>query len=203
MSRFVESLHKWRTDIAVARIPALLSDLAERTTAEQVFARFEFPLFLERTGPVSGGTALVAYDCVIETHLALEARVSLTVRAPVTSLCPCSREISDYGAHNQRGTVEISIETAPDCALAPVDFRDLIDAAEAAGSAPVYTLLKRSDERLVTMQAYENPAFVEDITRTIAAALQDDRRIHAGRVRVVNEESIHSHNAYASVAWRH
>lgn len=204
MSRFVETLHKWRGDIAVARLPGLLSDLAERTAAEEVFARFEFPLFLERSGPASGGTAFVAYDCVIETQLELETTVRLAVRVAVTSLCPCSREISDYGAHNQRGTVEITVDAAaPQDSLHPLDFHDLITAAEAAGSAPVYTLLKRSDERLLTMQAYENPAFVEDITRTVAVALKDDSRIRRGRVRVVNEESIHSHNAYASVVWKH
>jgi GTP cyclohydrolase IB len=203
MSRFVELLHAWRNDIAVARLPALLSDLAARTEAKDVFARFAFPLFLERSGPASGGTALVGYDCLVEARLASETTVRLTVRVPVTSLCPCSREISDYGAHNQRGTVELSVETCPHSSAGPADFCELITAAEAAGSAPIYTLLKRSDERLLTMQAYENPAFVEDITRTVASVLSDDRRISEGRVRVVNEESIHSHNAYASVVWRH
>jgi GTP cyclohydrolase IB len=202
MSRFVETLHKWRSDIAVTRLPGLLSDLADRAAAEEVFARFEFPLFLERRGPVSGGTALVGYDCVIETQLAPKTMVQLTVRVPITSLCPCSREISDYGAHNQRGTVEITADTALQGSCEPLDLRDLIAAADAAGSAPIYTLLKRSDERLLTMQAYENPAFVEDITRTVAASLMGDQRIRCGRVRVVNEESIHSHNAYASVAWK-
>ena len=201
MSRFVEVLHNWRSDIAIARVPALLAELAERTSAEEVLVRFEFPLFLERSGPASGGTALVAYDCVVEARLALDTTVRLTVRVPVTSLCPCSREISDYGAHNQRGTVEISVHTAPHGALGTIDLRELIAAAEAAGSAPIYTLLKRSDERLLTMQAYENPAFVEDITRTVAAGLKEDRRISRGRVQVVNEESIHSHNAYAAIAW--
>lgn len=201
MSRFVETLHTWRNDIAVARLPALLADLAERTGAEEVFARFAFPLFLERSGPVSGGFALVAYDCVIEAGGRPGAAVQLTASVPVTSLCPCSREISDYGAHNQRGTVELTVETAPNDTCGTVDFHDLIVAAEAAGSAPVYTLLKRSDERLLTMQAYENPAFVEDITRTVAATLREDRRIRSGRVRVVNEESIHAHNAYAAVRW--
>jgi GTP cyclohydrolase I len=204
MSRFVETLHEWRNRISVARLPELLDDLAQRTTAESVFARFAFPLFLDRSGPASGGTALVPYDCAVEAHLGQECRMELTVRVPVTSLCPCSREISDYGAHNQRGTVEIAVEAAVlQDPLDPLDLGDLINAAEAAGSAPIYTLLKRSDERVITMQAYENPAFVEDITRTVAAALNDDPRVQRGRVRVVNEESIHTHNAYASVTWAH
>lgn len=203
MSRFVETLHAWHADIAVARLPSLLCDLAERTAAKEVFARFAFPLFLERQGPASGGGAFVAYDCVLEAQLRSVASVRQTVRVPITSLCPCSREISDYGAHNQRGTVELMVEIGPQDSLEPLDLRDLIAAAESAGSAPIYSLLKRSDERLVTMQAYENPAFVEDITRTVAAALKDDRRISRGRVRVVNEESIHNHNAYAAVTWKH
>jgi GTP cyclohydrolase FolE2 len=202
MSRFVEILHEWREDIAVARLPSLLSDLAERTAAEEVLAQFAFPLFLERSGPASGGNAFVAYDCIIEARGGPGPAMRLTVRVPVTSLCPCSREISDYGAHNQRGTVEIVVDTALQDSLEPLDLRDLIAAAETSGSAPIYTLLKRSDERALTMQAYENPAFVEDITRTVAAALMGDHRIRRGRVSVVNEESIHSHNAYASVTWK-
>jgi GTP cyclohydrolase FolE2 len=122
---------------------------------------------------------------------------------PITSLCPCSREISDYGAHNQRGSIEISVSFDLMSEAEPLDFGDLITAAEAAGSAPIYSLLKRTDERYVTMRAYENPAFVEDITRAVASALRADVRIRAGRVRVVNEESIHSHNAYAAIRWAH
>jgi GTP cyclohydrolase FolE2 len=203
MSRFVETLHDWHNDIAVDRLPALLADLADRTAAEDVVAALAFPVFLERTGPISGGSALVAYDCAIEARLATTTILRLTVRVPITSLCPCSREISDYGAHNQRGSVEITAEADLDGFSRPLDFGDLIAAAETAGSAPIYTLLKRTDERHVTMRAYENPAFVEDITRTVAAVLQSDPRIRTGYVRVVNEESIHSHNAYASVTWKH
>jgi GTP cyclohydrolase I len=203
MSRFVETLHNWRGRIAVDTLSGLLSDLAERVDAETVVARIEFPLFLERAAPVSGGTAFVAYDCSLEGRLRSEiADCTLTTRVPITSLCPCSREISDYGAHNQRGSIEISVsfELTEDELL---EFGDLIAVAEEAGSAPIYSLLKRTDERYVTMQAYENPAFVEDITRAVAAALRSDLRIRAGRVRVVNEESIHSHNAYAAIKWAH
>jgi GTP cyclohydrolase FolE2 len=203
MSRFVESLHVWRNRISVSTLSALLGEIRDRLAAQSSVARFDFPLFLERTGPVSGGSALVPYDCSLEGQIGpAGARCSLTTRVPVTSLCPCSREISDYGAHNQRGTVEINVtfELATDGDH--VDFTDLVGVAESAGSAPIYSLLKRSDERYVTMRAYENPAFVEDMTRSVAAALSGDSRIDSGRVQVVNEESIHSHNAYAAVAWR-
>jgi GTP cyclohydrolase I len=204
MSRFVETLHDWRNRIAVDTFPGLLADLAERVAAETVVARIEFPLFLERTGPVSGGEAFVAYDCALVGRLRSGATsLSLTVRVPITSLCPCSREISDYGAHNQRGSIEVDANCGLSNVGHPLDLSDLIAATETAGSAPIYTLLKRPDERHVTMQAYENPAFVEDITRAVAATLQPDLRIREGRVQVVNEESIHSHNAYAAIQWTH
>jgi GTP cyclohydrolase I len=180
----------------------MLADLTGRTGASDVMTTFDFPIFLERKGPISGGEALVPFDCTIGAELRGEdAAALITVRVPITSLCPCSREISDYGAHNQRGLVEITVGFSLDEASAPVDLSDLVKAAESAGSAPIYTLLKRTDERFVTMRAYENPAFVEDITRQVAATLKRDSRIRTGRVRVVNEESIHSHNAYAAVKW--
>jgi GTP cyclohydrolase I len=202
MSRFVEVLHEWRERIGVDTVAALLADVADRLSSDAVVAKLAFPLFLERNAPVSGGRALVSYDCSLEGRLAAgAARCTLGTRVPITTLCPCSREISDYGAHNQRGTIEldVSFDLAKD--VRPIDFGDLIHIAEEAGSAPIYSLLKRTDERSVTMQAYENPAFVEDIARAVAVELQRGKRIRAGRVRVVNEESIHTHNAYAAVRW--
>jgi GTP cyclohydrolase I len=188
----------------VHTLSALLADLADRLAAHAVVARFEFPLFLMRTGPVSGGDALVGYDCSLEGRLnSAGASCTLTTHVPITSLCTCSREVSDYGAHNQRGSIEISVNFAFTDAAQPLHFSDLIELAEEAGSAPIYSLLKRTDERYVTMRAYENPAFVEDITRAVAAALKPDTRIRTGRVRVVNEESIHNHNAYAAIKWAH
>jgi GTP cyclohydrolase IB len=204
MSRFVETLHEWRNRIGVNSLLGLLVDLRDRLAAKEVVAKLDFPLFLERTGPVSGGGALVAYDCALQGRWRRgEAACTLTTRVPITSLCPCSREISDYGAHNQRGSIEISVSFQLTDGIELLDFTDLIVVAEEAGSAPIYTLLKRTDERYVTMQAYENPAFVEDITRSVAAAFKSDRRIREGRIRVVNEESIHSHNAYAAIKWTH
>lgn len=202
MSRFVETLHDWHDRIAVHSLSTLLADVADRLAAHDVVVKFDFPLFLQRTAPISGGSALVCYDCSLEGHLrSTRADCVLTTHVPITSLCPCSREISDYGAHNQRGSIEISVAFELTEETTPLEFGDLIAAAEEAGSAPIYSLLKRTDERYVTMRAYENPAFVEDITRSVAATLRPDPRIHTGRVRVVNEESIHSHNAYAAVKW--
>lgn len=204
MSRFVEILHDWHERIGIRTFPALLAEVRDRLSAEVVVAKFEFPLFLERAGPVSGRGALVCYDCSIEGRLCSgRTDCSLLTRVPIVSLCPCSREISDYGAHSQRGCIEARVSFELPNAANPIDLDDLIGLAEGAGSAPIFSLLKRNDERYVTMQAYDNPAFVEDITRAVAAALKSDARIRAGQVRVVNEESIHAHNAYAAVKWAH
>lgn len=202
MSRFVELLHDWHDRLSASALPALLREMRDHLHAHSATASISFPLFLDRAAPVTGGVSYVPYDCTMTGRVADgDAMCTLSARVPVKSLCPCSREISDYGAHNQRGTVEIDVELAGSVASTPLDFRDIIDAAEAAGSARIYSVLKRPDERFVTMQAYENPAFVEDITRDVANQLRHDERVLKGRVRVVNEESIHSHNAYASVAW--
>ncbi len=120
---------------------------------------------------------------------------------PVTSLCPCSKEISDYGAHNQRGYIDITVTGPSDAADSDLWFEDLIDFAEAASSSPIFPLLKRSDEREVTMRAYDNPAFVEDIVRDVVVAMREDARVGSARVRVSNQESIHDHNAIAQLSW--
>jgi GTP cyclohydrolase I len=128
------------------------------------------------------------------------ARLRVGVRVPVTSLCPCSKDISDYGAHSQRGYVELSVEQEHHAA--PVWPEELIEVASAAGSAPVYPLLKRMDEREVTMLAYDNPAFVEDLARDVAIALRRDMRVRSFELEVANEESIHDHRAVARLRWQ-
>lgn len=128
----------------------------------------------------------------------------LGVRVPVTSLCPCSKEISDYGAHNQRGEVFIQVRSVRDDQGKPtfIWIEELVDIAESSASAPVYPLLKRQDERYVTMQAYDKPAFVEDIARDVALKLMEDPRVAWFEVMVTNFESIHNHNAYARTSWQ-
>ena len=139
---------------------------------------------------------MVDVEARLSAVAAESTEVRVGVRVPVTSLCPCSREISDYGAHNQRGHVEIDVA----CQVGEqVWFEDLIDVADAAASAPIYSLLKRVDERHVTMTAYENPAFVEDIARDVVVALRQDPRVRDYVVRVTNQESIHNHNAVATI----
>jgi GTP cyclohydrolase IB len=205
MSRFVEALHEHQGELTVRTLPALLADLRSRLRAERARAEVAFPYFIERVAPASGARALVDYACAFIAEAGHSSgSFTLSVRVPVTSLCPCSKEISDYGAHNQRGHVLIEVQSAEDAGGNPslIWIEELVDLAESAASSPVYSLLKRIDERHVTMQAYERPVFVEDIVRTVAASLRDDPRVAAFRIEVVNQESIHNHNAFARVSGR-
>jgi GTP cyclohydrolase I len=144
------------------------------------------------------------YECSFRAEKNADAEdFVLGVRVPVTSLCPCSKAISDYGAHNQRGYVTIEVRGTRPGGRDPafIWIEELIELAEQAASAPVYPLLKRRDERHVTMRAYENPAFVEDVVRSVAVRLRGDPRVSWFRVHAVNHESIHAHNAFARVEW--
>lgn len=205
MSRFIEILHEYRAEMTLRTLPSLLATMRSRLTAEHASIKIAFPYFVQRKAPVSEAEAFVDYDCQFQASLDdTGIRFLLSVEVPVTSLCPCSKEISDYGAHNQRGVVAIEVESANDLTGTPaiIWIEELVDLAERAASSPVYSLLKRSDERHVTMQAYENPVFVEDIVRSVASTLRDDNRLLGFSVKVVNQESIHNHDAFAQVAWR-
>jgi GTP cyclohydrolase I len=204
MSRFIEVLNAHRGEVTMRTLPLILCELKHRLDAESAHMEVEFPYFLERTAPVSGAKALMDYECKFAGEVnGGKSDFVLAVRVPVTSLCPCSKAISDYGAHNQRGYVTLEIRTRPTAEDAPelVWIEELIDFAEASASAPVYALLKREDERHVTMQAYDNPVFVEDLVRSIALRLQEDERIVWFRVLALNQESIHNHNAFAQIQW--
>ena len=195
MSRFVEVIERHRGELTVNTIQSVLEDL--RTTLDTESARIEvaFDYFLERSAPASGATALMDYHCEFTGQLNNEKLdFILTVHVPVTSLCPCSKAISDYGAHNQRGTIRI------DCRSSDIVWiEELIEVAESSASSPVYPLIKRDDERFVTMQAYDNPVFVEDMVRNVAVKLREDKRVQGFKVRAENYESIHNHNAFAEV----
>jgi GTP cyclohydrolase I len=204
MSRFIEVLSEHRGEITMRTLPAILHDLCGRLDAEHAHVEVSFPYFLERIAPVSGARALMDYECTFVGKISQGTEdFVLGVTVPVTSLCPCSKEISDYGAHNQRGYVTIEVRTALGADQHPeiVWIEELVEVAEQSASAPVYALLKRPDERHVTMKAYENPAFVEDIVRNVAVRLQEDSRVNWFRVHVENHESIHNHNAFARVTW--
>lgn len=200
MSRFIEVLNAHRGEITMIAIPAILAHLKERLEAPAAQISMTFPYFVEKAAPVTG---LKGYlDCeatFVGTSSDTEGEdFALLVKVPVASLCPCSKAISDYGAHNQRGEVAMQVRLAEqDGKLAKMFIEELIEVAESSASAPLYPLLKRSDERFVTMQAYDNPAFVEDIARNVSVRLREDSRIRSFEVKVTNFESIHAHNAFA------
>ena len=204
MSRFIEVLNSHRGEMTMRTLPNILAELKGRLSAESAHIEVEFPYFLERKAPVSGAVGLMDYQCsFVGEANGTKSDFILSVSVPVTSLCPCSKAISDYGAHNQRGEITIKVRSVGSEAGAPtiVWIEELIATAEASASSPVYALLKREDERHVTMQAYNNPVFVEDIVRNVAAKLQDDERLAWFHVHAINHESIHNHGAFAEIEW--
>jgi len=205
MSRFIEVIEKHRGEVTMRTIPDILRDLKKSLEAERSHIELTFPYFLERTAPVSGAKALMDYECsfVGEANGSADDFV-LGIRVPVSSLCPCSKAISDYGAHNQRGYIKIEVRNVPNGNGSSnfIWLEELVEIAERAASAPVFPLLKREDERFVTMQAYDNPVFVEDMVRNVASSLMNDLRIAWFRVVAENHESIHNHNVFAQVSWR-
>lgn len=204
MSRFIEVLNDHRGEITLRTLPAFLRDVKARLSAESAHIEVSFPYFLERTAPVSGAKALMDYDCSFSAEMNGESEdFILGVRVPITSLCPCSKAISDYGAHNQRGYVDTRIRSVreSDGTRALIWIEEIVELVERAASAPVYPLLKRADERYVTMQAYDKPMFVEDIVRDVAQSLQNDSRVSWFCAHAKNEESIHNHSAFAQIEW--
>ena len=204
MSRFIEVLNEHRGEVTLRTLPTILADVRQRLEAEQAHVKVAFPYFIERTAPVSGAKSLMDYECwFLAESSGAESDFVLGVDVPITTLCPCSKTISEYGAHNQRGHVRVQVRTSirdsGGCEI--VWIEELVELAEDCASAPLYPLLKRSDERHVTMQAYDNPAFVEDVVRDISARLRSDSRIQWHSVDVETLESIHNHNAYASIEW--
>lgn len=204
MSRFLEVLSRHEGEITMRTLPVILHELEEKLHAQSARIEVSFPYFIEKTAPVSKARAKVACQVrFLGESKGAERDFALRVETPVTTLCPCSKEISDYGAHNQRGHVTIEVRTRQTATgWDMVMIEDLVEAAEQSASAPIYALLKRSDERAVTMQAYDHPVFVEDLVRNAAVHLKQDQRIVAFEVGAVNQESIHAHNAFAKVTWQ-
>lgn len=195
MSRFIEVLLAQQDALDVPELQRLLDRMLDRLDAEDGEIVIRAPMFRSKTAPVSGIASLMDYDVVLGARR-YAGRDELTLEAAVaaTSLCPCSKAISRYGAHNQRSLITIETAVTPGACVRP---DDLIDIAEAAASCQVFGLLKRDDERWVTERAYENPKFVEDLVRDVAAALQEDPRFRRFAVASENFESIHNHSAYA------
>jgi len=202
MSRFVELIDAWNTPLSAASLAALAHAMLERLGAASGSVALRFPLFIGKRAPVSGVQSLLDYQAGARVHAVAgaAAQVTLTLVAPVTSLCPCSKEISEYGAHNQRS--HVTIEASVDADAASFGFEDLAAIAEQAASCEIYGLLKRPDEKYVTERAYDNPKFVEDLVRDVALALDAHPGIAAFAVSAENFESIHNHSAYARVERR-
>lgn len=204
MSRFIEVLNAHRGEVTMRTLPVLLQDLKTRLHAQSARVELAFPYFIEKAAPVSGARAMMDYECAfIAEANGGDMDFVLRVDVPVTTLCPCSKAISDYGAHNQRGRVNIQVRSHHDESGRPsfIWIEELIGVAEASGSAPVFPLLKREDERHVTMAAYDNPVFVEDLVRNVAQRLRADARVAWFSVEAENMESIHNHAAFARVEW--
>jgi GTP cyclohydrolase I len=200
LSRFVEVLHDCAGEISPDSIPLILGALRERLGSRTASIEISFPYFLRRHAPVTGSAAYMDYQCRISGSLAEDLEVVVAVVVPVTSVCPCSKAISDYGAHNQRSHITIEACTRNDASTpAPLWVEELINVAEAAASSPVFPLLKRPDERHVTMHAHDNPVFVEDMARDVALALSSDARIAWFSVEAASDESIHNHQAFARI----
>lgn len=200
MSRFVELVGQHAGEVTARTLPAMLHSLRSRLGSLEATVVVEFPYFLERQAPVSRSAALMDYQSRWAARATGDEEVlTLTVKVPVTSVCPCSKAISDYGAHNQRGYITISVRLQDPSSepSEPVWIEELIELAERSASAPVLPLVKRPDERALTMRAYDNPVFVEDMVRGVVLDLKADDRFASFRVEAVNDESIHNHAAFA------
>jgi len=195
MSRFVEILNKHEYAITVQSFKEMLYEVQETLEAPEAHIEMSFPYFVEKQAPVSRAKSLSDYNVTFIGTVkdnAIKFRVKIVIT--VTSLCPCSKKISDYGAHNQRSHVTIDV-IAKDF----IWIEDLIDIVESEASCEVYSILKRPDEKTVTERAYDNPKFVEDMVRDVANRFNNDKRIDHYIVEAENFESIHNHSAYAKI----
>lgn len=195
MSRFIETLEEYRGRVSPNNLEGFTRRLCEKLSASESSVRFLFPYYFRKKAPVSGIESFSKCDIDLQAHYSGEQFDMITGLAlDVQTLCPCSREISQYGAHNQRATVSLCVRCK-----GLVWFEELIAMIEDSSSSPLYTLLKREDEKYVTEHAYDNPRFVEDVIRELAMRLDDDDRITWYRANVESMESIHSHNAFAEI----
>jgi GTP cyclohydrolase I len=195
MSRFVEILNHHGRDISVESFESILREMVHKLEAKSGHIEMSFPYFVNKTAPVSGVQSLLDYDITFIGEIDHgQYRFTMRVLVPVTSLCPCSKKISERGAHNQRSHVTITVRTNRS-----VWIEELVRYAEEQASCELYGLLKRPDEKFVTEQAYDNPKFVEDMVRDVAAVLNADERIDAYVIESENFESIHNHSAYALI----
>ena len=195
MSRFVEMLENEIAPLCAAAMPGLVTRMLARLGATSGEISASFPYFIEKTAPVSAVKSLLDYEVTL-TAARVDGKTDVTTKivVPVTSLCPCSKEISAYGAHNQRSHLTIEVTGAPS-----LEINDIIRLADAQASSELYAILKRTDEKFVTERAYDNPKFVEDLIRDLAAALDREAQVSAYKIEAENFESIHNHSAFAVI----
>lgn len=196
MSRFVEILNLFRPEVSLKKISVVLDQMKKDLNAASAHIEVTFPYFIEKKAPVSHSAGLMDYTCRFVGSSDPQGKVDLVseVIVPITSVCPCSKEISDGGAHNQRGKVQLSTRFKKF-----IWIEDMIELVEECASCDVYSILKRVDEKWVTEKAFSNPKFVEDIVRDIAEKLNKDHNITWFSVSAENFESIHNHSAYAYI----
>ncbi|MBK1701141.1 GTP cyclohydrolase I FolE2 [Thiococcus pfennigii] len=195
MSRFVQILNGHEEEISVASFKEMLAEMAERLESEAGHIEMRFPYFIAKRAPVSGVRSLLDYEVTFIGEIRDGApEMHIKVVVPVTSLCPCSKEISAYGAHNQRSHVTVQVRNR-----GFIWVEEIIELVEREASCEIFGLLKRPDEKFVTERAYDNPKFVEDMVRDVAARLNADERVGAYVVEAENFESIHNHSAYALI----
>lgn len=197
MSRFVEALQEEKGRLDVHSAVVLPGKLLSRLNAQRAHVEIEFPFFRSKKAPVTGMVGMMDYEArfMIDACAGRKVDFMLTIRVPVTTLCPCSKAMSEHGAHNQRGIVTYSVRFKGEA----VWIEDLIELVESGASCPVYSLLKRPDEKWVTDHAYNNPVFVEDLVRNIAIRTENHDVFSWYRVEAENFESIHNHQAYAMI----
>jgi GTP cyclohydrolase IB len=194
MSRFIEVLNLYHDGISVENMETILAAMKSRLGSACAHLELDFPYFIEKRAPISGARSLLEYQCRMLGTQDENFDFILEASIPVTSLCPCSKEISERGAHNQRSIVTVQIRYSEHIWL-----EDLIQWVEECASCPVYALLKREDEKAVTEQAYDNPMFVEDMVRAVTEKLRSIEQISWFKIQCENFESIHNHSAYAMV----
>lgn len=195
MSRFLEAIEGWNEELNYQSMKRLLQEIKSRLNAGRAFARFRFTYFLHKNSPKSGSQGIMGYECALTGEMEGEKPdMRLDVEVPVMTVCPCSKAISDEGAHSQRAIIRMSVRMS---AFAWIE--EFVEIAEASGSSPVYPVLKREDEKAVTEASFAKPCFVEDVVRHVASRLEAHPHLTWFRVEVESLESIHAHNAFAMI----
>ncbi len=197
MSRFIEIFHRHRENLGMKQYLLMLEEIRKSLDAERAFGSMEFPFFMKKQAPVSKAESVMSYSCTYEGEVWENGHnFFIKISIPVTTLCPCSKAISEYGAHNQRGIVTVKLKNS-----SLFWIEDVIELVEQSASGGLYSILKRPDEKFVTEHAYENPRFVEDVVREVFLALKkfdkSEKPFSWFSVECKNFESIHNHNAYA------